>query len=86
MQVVDSAVHAELIDKLGGPKQVAEMTGRSTRVERQNGKLMFAVRAASESSDMDSLNIMVSAPDLLYTVLSGSGQRLELGCRRKRLS
>lgn len=52
---------AELIDKLGGAKQVAEMTGRGTRVERQKGKLVFAVRAASESSDMDSLNIMVSA-------------------------
>lgn len=52
-------VCAELIDKLGGPKQVAEMTGRSTRVERQNGKLVFAPRAVSESNDMDSLNIKV---------------------------
>lgn len=42
------------------------MTGRSTRVERQNGKLVFAVRAASESSDMDSLNITVSAHGVLY--------------------
>jgi hypothetical protein len=50
---------AELIDKLGGPKQVAELTGRSTRVERQRGNLVFALRAASESSEMDSLNIMV---------------------------
>lgn len=57
-------MHAELIDKLGGSKQVSEMTGRSTRVERVNGKLVFAVRAASESSDMDSLNIMVSSTAL----------------------
>jgi hypothetical protein len=50
---------AELIDKLGGPKQVAELIGRSTCVERQRGNLVFALRAASESREKDSLNIMV---------------------------
>lgn len=48
----------ELIDKLGGTKNVAEMTGRKARVVRDaRGKLVYELRAAPESQAMDSLNI-----------------------------
>ncbi|KAI7844526.1 hypothetical protein COHA_001884 [Chlorella ohadii] len=48
----------ELIDKLGGPSAVAEMTGRKARVVRDaRGRGVYTLRAKSEGSEMDSLNI-----------------------------
>ncbi|GAB4817714.1 hypothetical protein N2152v2_004760 [Parachlorella kessleri] len=48
----------QLIDELGGPKQVAEMTGRKARVARDaRGRPAYELRAKPDSSDMDSLNI-----------------------------
>eukprot|EP00892_Ulva_mutabilis_P003294 jgi/Ulvmu1/1336/UM011_0064.1 len=47
----------ELIDALGGPESVAEMTGRSTRVVRVLGEPTYVQRAKSDSTDMESLNI-----------------------------
>lgn len=47
-----------LIDELGGPKAVAEMTGRRGRVVRDSrGQGMFELRAKPDSSEMDSLNV-----------------------------
>lgn len=47
-----------LIEKLGGPKAVAEMTGRKGRVVRDNkGHGMYELRAKPDSSEMDSLNV-----------------------------
>lgn len=48
----------ELIDKLGGPSQVAEMTGRKARVVRdERGRGVYQLRAKPDSNEMDSLNI-----------------------------
>jgi hypothetical protein len=47
-----------LIEKLGGPKAVAEMTGRKGRVVRDSrGHGMYELRAKPDSSEMDSLNV-----------------------------
>ncbi|GAX84898.1 hypothetical protein CEUSTIGMA_g12319.t1 [Chlamydomonas eustigma] len=47
-----------IIDELGGPAQVAEMTGRKGRVIRgSRGKLTYELRARPETADMDSLNV-----------------------------
>jgi hypothetical protein len=47
----------QLIDALGGPGQVAEMTGRKGRVLRDaNGRARYELRAKPDSNDMDSLN------------------------------
>lgn len=48
-----------IIDELGGPNRVAEMTGRGARVVRRGaglGKLVYEKRSAA-GSDHDSLNI-----------------------------
>jgi hypothetical protein len=50
---------AELVDELGGPSAVAEMTGRAARIVRINGKLTYCPRAKTDSTDMESLNIAV---------------------------
>jgi hypothetical protein len=48
----------ELIDKLGGKHQIAEMTGRKGRVVRDaRGAPVYELRARPDSSEMDSLNI-----------------------------
>ncbi|EIE19331.1 hypothetical protein COCSUDRAFT_19644, partial [Coccomyxa subellipsoidea C-169] len=52
----------QLIDSLGGPKKVAEMTGRRGRVERDSrGHGTFQLRAKPDSSEMDSLNVKEAA-------------------------
>lgn len=45
----------DLIDRLGGPTAVAEMTGRSARIVRRHGILKFEQR--SSTGGTDSLNI-----------------------------
>lgn len=50
-----------LMDELGGPKAVAEMTGRKGRVVRHvssggRQQVMYELRAKPDSSEMDSLN------------------------------
>ena len=48
----------ELIDRLGGKKAVAEMTGRKGRIVRDaTGRLTYEFRAKPESYEMESLNI-----------------------------
>lgn len=56
----------QLIDELGGPTAVAEMTGRKGRVVREqrrvggvlksSGRVVYELRAKPDSSEMDSLN------------------------------
>lgn len=47
----------ELIDELGGPENVAEMTGRKGRiVQQQNGTVEYESRCENEIA-MDNLNI-----------------------------
>jgi len=47
-----------LIEKLGGPGAVAEMTGRKGRVIRDSkGHGVYELRAKPDSSEMDSLNV-----------------------------
>ena len=47
----------QLLDELGGPGAVAEMTGRRGRVVRDGaGRPVFELRAKPETADMDSLN------------------------------
>uniref|UniRef100_A0A8C5P7H4 Protein strawberry notch homolog 2 n=1 Tax=Leptobrachium leishanense TaxID=445787 RepID=A0A8C5P7H4_9ANUR len=46
----------ELIDKFGGPENVAEMTGRKGRVVRRNGSVQFESRAEHNLS-IDNVNL-----------------------------
>ena len=47
-----------LIEKLGGPRAVAEMTGRKGRITRDlKGHGVYQLRAKPDSSEMDSLNV-----------------------------
>lgn len=47
----------QLIDELGGPSSVAEMTGRRGRVVRDDyGRAMYELRAKPDTAEMDSLN------------------------------
>ena len=46
------------MEKLGGPRAVAEMTGRKGRVVRDSkGHGVYELRAKPDSSEMDSLNV-----------------------------
>ena len=46
------------VEKLGGQKVVAEMTGRRARILSDGrGRGVFTLRALSESTEMDSLNV-----------------------------
>ena len=57
LDLPDNPVDA-LIDALGGPDLVAEMTGRKARIVRgRDGRTVYQVRAQPDSSHMDSLNI-----------------------------
>eukprot|EP00775_Hariotina_reticulata_P007699 gene7699-7898_t len=65
-QKLEQQVHAlqlppnfldQIIDELGGPRVVAEMTGRKGRVVRQGKKFAYELRAKPDSSEMDSLNV-----------------------------
>lgn len=46
----------ELIDKLGGPERVAEMTGRRSRIVRRSGEVTVESRAP-DANCLDSLNV-----------------------------
>lgn len=56
----------QLIDELGGPSVVAEMTGRKGRVVREqrrgagaikgSGRVVYELRAKPDTNEMDSLN------------------------------
>jgi len=46
----------ELVDRLGGPKRVAEMTGRSTRQVCEHGDWVLEKRLKTKDSE-DALNI-----------------------------
>ncbi|KAK9814268.1 hypothetical protein WJX72_003136 [[Myrmecia] bisecta] len=49
----------EVVDELGGPKAVAEMTGRKGRIVRDSrGHGVYQLRAKPDSTEMDSLNVM----------------------------
>ena len=46
------------VDKLGGPDNVAEMTGRKGRViADKKGRGFYTLRANPDSHEMDSLNV-----------------------------
>jgi hypothetical protein len=45
----------DLIDRLGGPNKVAEMTGRSARIVRKNGELVYQPRVGGNS--VEAVNI-----------------------------
>ena len=51
----------ELIDRLGGPDRVAEMTGRTARIVRRGNELVYEHRArgvhATAGGDLESVNI-----------------------------
>lgn len=47
----------DIIDKLGGPSQVAEMTGRQGRIVRTARGLKYEVREICPGTGMESLNI-----------------------------
>ena len=48
-----------LIDELGGPSKVAEMTGRRARIVRSGGggRFVYELRGKVDSAEMDSLNV-----------------------------
>lgn len=55
------------VDKLGGPKAVAEMTGRRARIVSDGrGRGVFTLRALSDSPEMDSLNVAERGKSKLY--------------------
>ena len=58
----------EIIDKLGGPSCVAEMTGRRGRIVRLHpgGQPRYQARE-SDSSNVDSLNIQEVRTTLLFS-------------------
>jgi hypothetical protein len=58
LDLPDNPVDA-LIDALGGPERVAEMTGRKARCVRdaKSGRVTFQLRASPLSAEMDGLNI-----------------------------
>jgi hypothetical protein len=58
---------AELIEELGGPEQVAEMTGRSARVLRQGGRLVYCTRGKADA-EVESLNMHVRPLQWLLNV------------------
>ncbi|KAL6756388.1 hypothetical protein V8C86DRAFT_3136630 [Haematococcus lacustris] len=49
----------QIMDELGGPSMVCEMTGRRGRIvqEGRSGRYVYELRAKPESNEMDSLNV-----------------------------
>ena len=54
-----SCVSQEMIDKLGGKRCVAEMTGRKGRMVRtaDNRRFVYELRAKAEGSELELLNV-----------------------------
>lgn len=47
----------DIIDRLGGPSQVAEMTGRRARIVRTTRGLQYEMRESDSTAGVESLNI-----------------------------
>lgn len=76
----------EIIDKLGGPTCVAEMTGRRGRIVRLNNESKPRYQAReSDSRSVDSLNIQEvwSIYTKIFLLQRSSPLRIEIGNNRR---